>query len=289
MINKEGFFNFYQIGNQEFRYQHLSSNHEHKSGQEMIFVSHTHRWYEFFQLLQGQINYIVNGQRYMLFPGDIIIINRNEFHSLDIQSSVFERRVAEFDFDFATEIGKQPFTENSFFGKDENCKFITKDSAIAERLTNILDKIDISIKEKIHTDEFMRIFASELLLELDKARLTQSYMPDYNYTVHPAITAIKDYIDQNICAKFSLNDISHSVHLSKSYMCHLFKNHVGTTLFDYISLKKMLYAENLIKKGASPAEACNMLGYLNYSNFYILYKRYLNTTPSATKRSASSF
>ena len=269
----------------------MSSNHEHKSGLEMIFVSHAHRWYEFFQLLQGQVNYIVNGQRYMLFPGDIIIINRDVFHRLDIQSSIFERRVVEFDLDFAAGIGKQLFTDSSFSEKDENSysRFISGDSVLATRLTNILDKINICIKEKIHTDEFVRIYASELLLELDKARLTQSYTTDNNYTVHPTIAAIKDYIDQNICIKFSLNDIARSIHLSKSYICHLFKNHVGTTLFDYISLKKMLYAEDLIKKGASPMEACNKLGYLNYSNFYTLYKRYLNTSPSSTKRSAAFF
>ena len=56
------------------------------------------------------------------------------------------------------------------------------------------------------------------------------------------ISDILEYVNKNLNLKFQLEDISSEMHISKYYLCHIFKKRTGITIFEYIVLRRLSIA-----------------------------------------------
>ena len=100
-------------------------------------------------------------------------------------------------------------------------------------------------------------------------------------------TNIIAFINDNISEPITLNDICNNFHVSKSLIFHKFKSKFEISIMQYVNLRKILYAQNLIFSGLSPMEACYNIGYKDYSTFYRQYKKYLKHSPEQDKHAVT--
>ena len=99
----------------------------------------------------------------------------------------------------------------------------------------------------------------------------------------PANSSIRDileYINNNLTKKITLTELSNLTHLSVTPMSTLFKREMGLSIKAYIIRKKLTYAQKLIASGKTALYASLEIGYHNYNNFYLLYKKVFGTPPS---------
>lgn len=252
-------------------------------------ASHTHNRYEIFQLVNGYATYVINGRRYDLHSGDLIIVNKNEFHDIESHNELYERRVIEFDADFLLENYSTfhnvlyPFEYDSNNNNSNKIgKIISSEYVNLSNINDIFNNIENCINDGINIDLFLHVYIMEILLEIMKIFKTAKISDD-NYNINKYVERAIGFIEKNILSTITLNDLEKDLHLSRYHLCRLFKKHVGTSIISYITFKKMIYAENLIKKGFSPSQACETLCYNNYSNFFNHYKKYIKMTPAQTK------
>ena len=104
--------------------------------------------------------------------------------------------------------------------------------------------------------------------------------------INPTVKAIIGYIDSHITEKILLDDVAESLFLSKSTVCHLFASEMKISPKQYILQKKLAYAATLIDGGASAQEASRAIGYENYANFYLAFKKMFGESPREKKRNA---
>ena len=91
---------------------------------------------------------------------------------------------------------------------------------------------------------------------------------------------IKDYIDKNITTSFSLNKLSETFGISKSYLSHSFKKSFNISVFQYIKNQKLSLAVKYCKSGINFSEAADKAGFEDYRAFYLAYRKQFGVSPS---------
>ncbi|MCQ2771562.1 MAG: AraC family transcriptional regulator, partial [Clostridia bacterium] len=99
-----------------------------------------------------------------------------------------------------------------------------------------------------------------------------------------SIDAVINYIEQNISQPIQIKDICDKFFFSRSYLCRLFPEKVGIPLVQFIHMKRMNYANALIRSGMSATQAAAQLGFADYSSFYRQYEKFIGCSPSRTEK-----
>ena len=68
--------------------------------------------------------------------------------------------------------------------------------------------------------------------------------------------------------------------ISKSQLCRLFKKATGSTLWQYITIKRLTKARLMLREGEKPTKVCFACGFNDYSTFYRAYIKYYGHGPN---------
>lgn len=95
---------------------------------------------------------------------------------------------------------------------------------------------------------------------------------------------IEAFIDENF-ADPDLNISITSQHFNRSpaYLSGIYKKQTGRSLLEYINMKRVSYAEQLLKEGVSVVEAAEQSGFRDSGGFIRTFKRYRGITPGQLK------
>lgn len=139
--------------------------------------------------------------------------------------------------------------------------------------------LNIRIKE-ITTKEYKNI--EECLNDLEnKYRNQNNILNNKLEFCRPEIKSIVDYIDNNLSKKISLDILSKVVNMNESYLSRIFKDSVGMTISDYIKIKRLEYAKELLKQNDMRIkDVAISIGIQDQLYFSRLFTKYFNITPS---------
>ena len=89
-----------------------------------------------------------------------------------------------------------------------------------------------------------------------------------------------NFMDQNYCSDLSLSDIASKAFMSRTYFCSMFKEMNGLTPWEYINIKRINKAVDLLKSSdLSISSVATQCGYNNMANFSRIFKQITGTTP----------
>ena len=98
-------------------------------------------------------------------------------------------------------------------------------------------------------------------------------------SISDTIRSIILYINQHLTEDLSLDALCKQFGISKSYLNKRFKEIAGTTLWDYVLIKRLTIARQNIHNGLSIQEAYQQSGFSDYSNFYRCYVKRFGVSP----------
>ena len=225
--------------------------------------------------MRGDAKYSVEGNFYDLKPGDILIMKRAEAHSLIIKSlAPYERYVINFypeailgdnkdeimEFIYNRPLGKfNQFSANYF--KQKNWIYY--------------------IEKIINSDEYeQRIYLTVLLSEL-KSAFPKVENKEQKSDAFPKILT---FINQHLTERITLEDICRHSFLSKSQLNRKFKAITGATAWEYVTVKRLMLAKELLKKGHKPTVVFLECGFNDYSAFYRAYKNQFGCSPNDERK-----
>ncbi len=236
-----------------------------------VFKTHTHDCYELFYFISGNATYYIEGTKYALSNGDILILKKAEAHALRISSHVpFERIVLHFDLNALVDINKEDlitFLDSRPLGKQNLYPAsIYKDSKWLYYLNQI-------IEAKINPKR--RLYLTILITELS---LSASHNFDYR-EANDSITDIIHYINDHLTQPLNIHTLCKKFFISKQHLYRKFENATGSTVWRYIVTKRLLLARELIVNGVAANEACVKSGFNDYSTFYKSYRAQFGHSP----------
>lgn len=92
-------------------------------------------------------------------------------------------------------------------------------------------------------------------------------------------------INNNCCAKLTMDDLCRVADLSETHLCRLFKSYFGMRPIEYINRRRVIYAKEMIKNSQHSIEAVSLkLGFESVSYFGKLFKRYEGVSPSEYRK-----
>ena len=91
------------------------------------------------------------------------------------------------------------------------------------------------------------------------------------------------YINKNLDRELSIQELCDKFYISRAQLCRRFKQSTGTSVGRYISVKRLITAQNLIRQGQKPTEIFAACGYQDYSTFYRAYTHYFGHSPSSER------
>lgn len=263
--------NFFKYIDNDINVNYLRDENPNKHN----FKMHTHENFELYYFFGGNGCFKVEGNPYHLESGDVLIISPKESHYIDIESGTpYTRLAVHFDkklFEAIDINGKltAPFLEHEIghFNRYKNADFETND--YMHYIHNLIKPAE---------DRRLQIVSNllPLLNEISIAYKTKKDDSQNNSLDYQIIR----YINYNLFNQITLDSLCKEFYISKPQLCRIFKAATGSTVWDYITVKRLVAARTLIEDGQSPTTAATECGFNDYSAFYRAYKKKYGTSPS---------
>ncbi len=239
---------------------------------EHIFENHSHPSYELIAIFDGEISIVIGNSRYELRRGELAIIPPLSYHSVFVHGNVaYKRATVLFGTDFIPREIEADFREKIIkFPTAKNEELAAPMVALSEAILTAPIERNAPLIGALITQLFYICTYKESAAQAERS--------------HPTVRAITEYIDLHIEEKISLDGIAQALFVSKSTVCHLFRDEMKIPVKQYILQKKLSYAAKLIAEGERATEVSRLIGYDNYANFYRLYKKLFGTSPTSAER-----
>lgn len=147
------------------------------------------------------------------------------------------------------------------------------------------------LKEFEHTT-FQDAESSEQILDFLKscfAAVLQTSVSVPDNQSMPIVQMIKEYIQKNYQKKVSLDSIAEAHELSKNYVCRVFHNVTGVTLWDYLTMVRIEHAKQMLSSSSrTTGEIAQLVGYENQGYFSSVFKKKTGISPKKFRKDASS-
>lgn len=229
-----------------------------------------------FMLLDGELDYVIEGNRLHIRPNDIVLVSNNELHHSIIKDGCECNFILlMIDLDFFIKNNCTDFADMVFHRVQGTDNVIPADRLKGSRIYDIFNRLDTYIGEEPVCLPVVKSVIIELLYNLNK----QVSAPHKSIYQQKNIKQIIEYINDHLTDDLSLDVIAGTFFLTKQHLCKTFKKHTGFTINKYISYKRIVLVRELYSNGFSLSEACEQAGFSNYSCFYRAYSNIMNEPP----------
>ncbi len=261
---------------ENFRLFHLKS----RGGTQVEY--HYHEFCKILLLLQGSGGYYVDGQRYLLQSGDIVLLDAHSIHRPELDGDApYERIILYISPDYLQRQSTADCNLRSVFSGEKGHVLRLNE----ERKQKIF-RMAAALERDLEGDAFGREILSNagllrLLVEIGRNREnpetsgTSPVMPQSE-----RIVEILRYIDEHLSEDLDAEVLAKAFFISKYHMMRQFRRETGTTVHLYITQKRLVKARELMDSGMRATEACYRCGWRSYSSFTRAYGKHLGTTPT---------
>lgn len=234
---------------------------------------HVHSKCELLCVFMGKGTVHIEGSKYDLRPGTFFLMRPGEGHYIVLDPTVpYDRSTLYFSpelFD-SFDPGRsllQPYFErdsgkyNRYYPADYN------DTECIPLYKNILaqpDKINIIINLMAILQRFIGFYRQATK---QNPQETLEYRIIRYIQEHPH----EELSPQLLCNKF---------YISRTQLYRRFKEATGSSVSEYITLRRVLRAQELINQGYKPTQCYTLVGFTDYSTFYRAYHKHFGHAPS---------
>ncbi len=245
--------------------------------------SHRHNYFEIYFFLSGAVDMHINGKKYSLKNGDVVVIPPDTPHFATIRAEgepyrrfIFwvtpeyleELRILSPDYvyfvDLVSRVGEyvHHYDEYGF-------------SALQAKVSDLIEEVGA---DRFGKAAKVTLCVNALILHLSRtffeARHAKKPVKDEDL-----FGAVVQYIEAHIEEDLSLDLLAEKFFVSKFHVAHIFKEHMGVSTHQYILKKRLSMCRDAIVAGRPIGEACLMYGFSDYSGFYRAFQKEYGMSP----------
>ena len=98
------------------------------------------------------------------------------------------------------------------------------------------------------------------------------------------LAPILEYIEENIHTDLSLDFLQKKFFIHRSHLSRIFRKNMGTSIHEYIILRRISKAKGLLTKGFNVTDAYSLCGFNDYTSFIRCFKRVVGLPPSKFRK-----
>lgn len=245
------------------------------------FAMHTHQMCEVYLFLNGKASFRIEGSEYRLERGDLLIMRPAEAHCLQVQPDhPYERLSMHFEPTLFDRIDPEHKLLKVFM--DREAGRFNRFSAAEFPDQNYR----VMLTRLMEMDHQQRLDIVSTLLEVlnQLYRLYQQRGESTQAAEGSLLFQVIRHINEHLSEPLSLDSLCEQFYLSKPQLCRAFKRTTGASVGEYITTKRLLQAQSMLRAGSPPTQVCTACGFNDYSAFYRAYRKHFGVSPKRTQQ-----
>ena len=245
---------------------------------------HHHDFYEVYYFIGGKVEYRVEGRIYPLEPGDLLLISPMELHQAIIENdgAPYERIVLWINKAYLESLCAPDADLTRCFDYRQpghsNLLRLTP-AQRAELSPRLRELVRESYSEEFGAGLCASGILMRFLVELNRLVL-QSASAERDQEISSALVSqVLSYISEHYHEPLSLESLAQQFYVSKYHLSHEFSRIVGTSVYRYITLKRLQIARQMLTLGEAPGVVYSSCGFGDYTNFYRAFKSQYGVSP----------
>ena len=249
------------------------------------FDFHYHEFYKIIYLVDGKVDYKVEGKTYHLKPHDFVLVGANVIHKPEIDGTIpYERYIVYLSEEFLTEENERGESLKFCFeeaGRLQN-RVVHFEAESYEQLIGCLLRMEETQKQK---DEYMgdlllksAFLEFMVLFNRNVVRQPKAFITTAAY--HEKVIDVITYIQEHLTEDINVDVLAGQCYISKYYLMRQFKEATGYSIHQYINEKRIQAARRMILSGMPASKACYECGFRDYSTFARRFKMIVGRAPS---------
>ncbi len=255
------------------------------------YPAHWHTAIEVIVPCENHYDVIIGKELYRVMPGEVLIIPSGELHELVAPASG-SRFIYLFDL---SALSKLPSFQSLQIYLAQPIHITP--SGFLPVYHTLYDKLIQIRNEYFEHREFTGLSIFSLLIDffvqlgyhqLDSQALFPNTSDSKRSEYALKFQSLLTYIDENYMLPLTLENIAESIGFSKYHFSRLFKQYTGYTFCDYITLRRIKVAEELLAQpNLSISQVASLSGFSSISTFNRLFKQYKEYSPSEYRNKKS--
>lgn len=238
---------------------------------------HGHDYIEFFYVIEGRCQHLLNGTSKPISSGDLFLLTTNDVHNFKKINDNYVHRDIAFTVDFFRKICNS-YSE-SLYDKILQNGFIKQTHLSGEQINELETLVQpfmfTDFNKKNFLDEICESAVCTYLINtfLKQNLISVSAFPSWLSRMLALLSAPENFTvpQQTIVSFFPY---------SKEYICRAFKKAVGKTITDYFNEQKMNYAYSLLLSTSySIEQICSLININSIPYFYRTFKKQFGMPP----------
>lgn len=260
--------------------------HAYRADDTMPLLFHFHNAYELIFIKDGIAEFIIDEKQYVFEKNSIIFLNQMEKHQMIPKSDKYIRYIMMIDPDyFNKRIGDEVLSSIFLQRPNEFQNGFILAHNHATLIKQMIEECVIAneLKKPYHEFEIMAKLTEILII------LYREYAANFpafsSGHIIKIVSDVRKYLDAHYLEDITLYDISKYLHINKFHLMKLFKQVTGYTIKQYIILKQVAYAKNMLfYTDYDIAHIASMCGFNSASNFIRTFQTHENITPARFRK-----
>ncbi len=242
---------------------------------------HMHPHYEIYTLLSGNVQIVIEDERFDARPMEMYVFPPGHMHRAEIldRTVPYERAFFYITGKALDDMGAADFPmlnilEDAARGKSYCFQ------ASEENIGDMIRLVDAFLKSEGDEEPAARMLRrcwintlSAQACRIVQGRRTVTHRPEGR------ISEVIQYINRHLTEPLSLDALSDRFYISKYSLLHDFKNYANISVHQYILSKRVLYAQQLMQEGDAPGLTARRCGFNDYAGFYRAFTRQVKISP----------
>lgn len=245
---------------------------------------HYHTFHKIIAFLGGEAAYGVEGRRYLLRPGDLVLVPQGCIHRPEAAvEAPYERRILYISPEFLRRSSTADCPLESCFERARaSFQFVLRPREAD------WTALPAALEQALREDGFGRELLARSLLFQFLIGLNRSTEEDALQYANPSaydekVEAIMRYLSEHLTESVSIDALASRFFISKYHMMRQFRAQTGYTIHGYLSGKRLMRARELIAGGMPVLQAGEESGFGDYSAFLRAYRKQFGRTPNREK------
>ncbi len=242
---------------------------------------HHHTECEMSLIISGSGIYSVHGINYEFGAGDMFLFGSNEAHCITESFEKFELLNIHFEPRMLWENAENTDLLNIFVAQNKNFsnKFRRSDTVLSDYIKEI--EAELSEKQPFYKTKVRAALCSAIIhIIRNYDYVDREKTIGYQSSITKSLKIAVNYIYKNLENPITLKEIADEACMTPTYFSSVFKKYNGISPWEYITIKRVEKAVELIKTtDKTKLEIAELCGFQSSSNFYKAFGRITGKHP----------